>query len=483
MSVTIDFQARIDSIVRILNIGEYTTAATECVKLSEQALRRIVSQYLDQVTEKVRQDVQDAFRKRVRGDGGIEKLTMGQMIYTLRDARFLEDWARLTGKSLSSLQVIDLEKLTQLRNKIMHDGAEATRTEAEFLLHGLKMILETFGLLTFAEPPPPTQAQGIRSSGQHISELPTGLHARIIDFLKSLPNLADENGQRAFIYAAGVDAALQAQIRFSLPLAEFVPFLVATLTNYGELQDGRYALRVVLETAQQYIGLDRQAACESLIQELSDYLKTAPLQGKPTADSARPQPYPDRAAENKETPRVVNKTSNVQFGKVSFGNVGRNVNMVQAGGDLVGDVVAGDNIINQIPGATTPLKYGFKQDADKAKFLQQIEELRTTLREIKTAIEALNELDDDQKDETAMAVMQQAKDLKTVKETAETIVISQEASKEQVGQVRKSLDKTTILMEKLKKMGEATAALEKIIPAIVKALPLLASVRRLFGLP
>ena len=139
MNESLDFQARIEGIQRILGVGEYTTAATECVKLTEQALRRMVSQYIDQVSPKVRSDVQEAARKRVRGESGIEKLTMGQMLYTLRDAKFLEDWARVTGKSLSSLRVIDLEKLTQLRNKLMHDGAEATRTEAEFLLQCLAL--------------------------------------------------------------------------------------------------------------------------------------------------------------------------------------------------------------------------------------------------------------------------------------------------------------------------------------------------------
>lgn len=146
MNTTLDFQARMVSVAKILAIGEYTTTATEAMKLIEQALRRMVSQYIDQVGDKVRSDVQEAVKKRVRGDGGIDKLTIGQMVYTLRDAKFLEEWARITGKSLSSLQMLDLEKLTQLRNKIMHDGAEATKTEAEFLLYGLKMILETFQL-------------------------------------------------------------------------------------------------------------------------------------------------------------------------------------------------------------------------------------------------------------------------------------------------------------------------------------------------
>jgi hypothetical protein len=152
MHASIDFQTGITDITRILGIGQYTAAATECVKLCEQALRQVVSQYADRVAETVRRDLEEAAQKRVRGKGGIEQLTMGQMVYALRESKFLEECARLSGKNLRSLPVIDLEKLTQLRNKIIHEHEQATRTEAEFLLHSLKLILETFDLLTFDTP-------------------------------------------------------------------------------------------------------------------------------------------------------------------------------------------------------------------------------------------------------------------------------------------------------------------------------------------
>ena len=77
-----------------------------------------------------------------------------------------------------------------------------------------------------------------------------------------------------------------------------------------------------------------------------------------------------------------------------------------------------------------------------------------------------------------------AEALKKVKEEAEETPAGEEAPKDKAKLVGKYLDKTTTLMEKLKKMGEATAALaEKVAPAVVKALPLLASARHLFGLP
>lgn len=172
--------------------------------------------------------------------------------------------------------------------------------------------------------------------------------------------------------------------------------------------------------------------------------------------------------------------SGVQSGNFSFGNIGGDVSVTQAGADVVG----GDKVTTTTTTTTTTITYGFKQEEDKAEFVKQIEELRSMLRKITSAFDDVEELDEDQKDEVTMEVLQQVKDLKEVKKKAEETPVGKEAPKEKAKLVGEYLDKTTTLMEKLKKMGEATAAAtEQIVPYIVKALPLIASARHLFGLP
>lgn len=290
MNEPLDVQARIEGIQRILGIGEYTTAATECVKLTEQALRRMVSQYLDQVSAKVRSGVQEAVRKRIRGEGDIEKLTMGQMIYTLRDAKFLEDWARVTGKSLSSLQVIDLEKLTQLRNKLMRDGAEATRAEAEFLLQCLRFILETFDLHEPVKNEITTQIRANAGGNETMgtAPVPVALQKRIIGFLLTLPNLSDSFAQQAFLNSAGLDPQLHQRIHVAASPSQFFHLLVPLLIQYGTLEDGRHALQAILEAAKAYIGKEGQAQCDQLLRELQGLLA-----GKPSVavrSETKPEP-------------------------------------------------------------------------------------------------------------------------------------------------------------------------------------------------
>jgi TolA-binding protein len=108
-------------------------------------------------------------------------------------------------------------------------------------------------------------------------------------------------------------------------------------------------------------------------------------------------------------------------GGFNFGNVGGNVT-VEAGGD----VVAGDKTTT----TTTTIITGFKQEEDKQEFIQQVEELRKQLRQVKGEIEATEGIDEDEKDAIIMEVMQQVKALKTAKDEAGQLPIQQEPSQE-----------------------------------------------------
>ncbi len=167
-----------------------------------------------------------------------------------------------------------------------------------------------------------------------------------------------------------------------------------------------------------------------------------------------------------------------QKGGFHFGNVGGDVDM-----KAEVDIVGGDKTTTTTTTTTTTITYGFKQEEDKADFLKQIETLRTIMRRVRSEIDGVEGMGEDEKDDLVMEIGQLIKDLKTVKEEAEKTPAGEEAPKEKATLVGEYLDKTTGIMEKLKKMGEATAAAtEKLDPYVVKVLPLLASARHLFGL-
>lgn len=146
-SNSIDFKQKVKDVGRLLQKEEFTSAARESVITIEQALRQGYSQNQERVDETVRRNVQNALQKSKRG--GIERLTMGQLVHLFRESGFLDALPQALGKDIDNIRVIALDELTKLRNKFMHIGREATRAEAEFLFNCLKVILETFDLIDF----------------------------------------------------------------------------------------------------------------------------------------------------------------------------------------------------------------------------------------------------------------------------------------------------------------------------------------------
>ena len=166
-----------------------------------------------------------------------------------------------------------------------------------------------------------------------------------------------------------------------------------------------------------------------------------------------------------------NKESSFNFGNVS-GNVTVNQvkgNLNQAGNDIIGrdKITTSDNSTHY---------NGFKKEQDKEQFLDEIENLKALLRSVKNEVEASDKLDEDEKDEISLQLMQQTKTLKEVKEQAESLPAGQEASEEQSLSLTECLDKTGELMDKAESFGETIAELT------IKATPVLVTLKTLFGL-
>ena len=109
------------------------------------------------------------------------------------------------------------------------------------------------------------------------TELPFELRRKIADFLTALPNMDDDiHTRQALISQAGLDRRLEQQILFAGSPIQFVPRLISTLMKYGKLTDGRYALEAVLQAANDFVGIDKQAYGEVLIQELQKTQQESP---------------------------------------------------------------------------------------------------------------------------------------------------------------------------------------------------------------
>ena len=313
MHTDINFHAKLTQIQRLLDKAEYPDSATRCMLVIEQALRQVAVQYLERVDDQVKQKVQEGVRK--RGQKTIDKLTMGQLVYVFQESGFLDACAQTAGKDLSSLSIINLEKLTQLRNKFIHNAQEATPTEAEFLLLCLKVIVITFDLSALPEKQAsaPLAADHDLPEQMDTASLPGALHNRIVIFLTSLPTMDDTQAQRALLSSAGLDEKLLRLIDVDGPPGQFFQLLVPILNKYGALQDGRHALQAVLEAAKAYVGQEGRAQCEQLRRELQGVLT-----GKQSA-SAQPEAKPAPTINSPNKPPAPPESLDTQILRVLAG--------------------------------------------------------------------------------------------------------------------------------------------------------------------
>ncbi|OQW91131.1 MAG: hypothetical protein BWK79_17715 [Beggiatoa sp. IS2] len=147
------FKDKARFITDLIEKTDYTTAARECLILIEGGLRQIVLDTVSKLPDN------DPDKQRIRGleanyakDGrtpSISKYGLGQSIKFIESVKFFEICKRVSNKEFKDL--VNLEKLTQLRNQLFHingwgTNREATRPEAEQLFSFLNNLAETFDL-------------------------------------------------------------------------------------------------------------------------------------------------------------------------------------------------------------------------------------------------------------------------------------------------------------------------------------------------
>jgi hypothetical protein len=146
-----DLAGRVRQIRELLGSEMHTLAAKESASLIEFALRELLRRHTAELEPRDRLKVNQAEIEIGKGDKAIDDMTMGQLAGVLRTSKFFDAWASATGRDLSSIAMVNLNAVIELRNRLVHDGREASRGEAEMLFNVLRTFLETFGILTLDE--------------------------------------------------------------------------------------------------------------------------------------------------------------------------------------------------------------------------------------------------------------------------------------------------------------------------------------------
>ena len=162
--------------------------------------------------------------------------------------------------------------------------------------------------------------------------------------------------------------------------------------------------------------------------------------------------------------------SEEKSGGINIGSVGRDANF-----DAGGDIVAGDKV------TTTHVVFG--DQADKQEFLDQLDELRSAMREIKSQVEGIAQFDEDAKDQLVAEILQHVSELKQAKQDADQIEPGKPQPADRLQSVGKCLDKAGGLLDKIRGIGDTVSGIaESVMPMVAKALPIVASARHLLGI-
>ena len=93
-------------------------------------------------------------------------------------------------------------------------------------------------------------------------------------------------------------------------------------------------------------------------------------------------------------------------GGFNFENIGRDVR-IDAGGDIVAD------------NKNTTTHIVFNDQGQKQEFLDQLGELRSVLREVKSQVESVEQFDEDARDQLVMELLQRVSELKHAEQDAD----------------------------------------------------------------
>ncbi len=157
--------------------------------------------------------------------------------------------------------------------------------------------------------------------------------------------------------------------------------------------------------------------------------------------------------------------SDATKGGFHIGTVGGNASF-SAGGDIVG----GDKVTQTT--TTTTINNGFKQENDKQKFLEHVEELRATLRELQARVAEAPGLSQDVKDEIAADLLQQVNALKRAKDGAAGLPVAKEPPPETLQAIEKGLESTGTVLDKVMSLCDKAVEIgEKVQPYVSKAFP------------
>ena len=142
--------------------GLHTAAAILSVLILEEVLRRFFRQGVSDLETKAEYAARDLEALIGKPSRRATAFSLGELVRLFNESRFFEAWGRANNRDTHDLETFQLNQLNKWRNKLVHEGLNAEKTQSDLLVGFVKNLLRAANLLDEAAaprpptPPPPT---------------------------------------------------------------------------------------------------------------------------------------------------------------------------------------------------------------------------------------------------------------------------------------------------------------------------------------
>jgi len=121
-----------------------TLAAKDVTGLVETILREVFHHAFPCLEETDQQIILKAIEKLDNNKVGVERFTFGHLNNLFNQTQFFEKYVKALQTRVEVVELINLTKFVQLRNKLIHKDAQLSKIEAKFLIQCLELFVDTF---------------------------------------------------------------------------------------------------------------------------------------------------------------------------------------------------------------------------------------------------------------------------------------------------------------------------------------------------
>ena len=140
------YAGEMEKVLELAQRRDGATAVREAGRLFEELLRGRMQYYIALVPFQVRKAIFDAEMEIGKGNKGIGDFQFGQLVGLWRTSRLVEAIGQVEERSARILAAVDLNLICEMRNDCVHNAADPSSNEVDYVVSGLRTYLGFFGV-------------------------------------------------------------------------------------------------------------------------------------------------------------------------------------------------------------------------------------------------------------------------------------------------------------------------------------------------